>query len=138
MGVDVEPVAFPAAGGGHVEGFAGRGRRDHGMGGVDRAALGPVSGGGVAELDVGGDVVGGQDDGAVPAVAPDGHRAVGVGGGDGPAVPVLHPPPAGGQVAVVVSGDDQITDPGGLPTGHKCGRRQRPGRRPSGRSGRGG
>jgi hypothetical protein len=78
-----------------------------------------VGRGGVAELDVGGDVVGGEDDGSVPAVAADGHRSVGVGGGDGPAVTVLYPPAAGGEEAVVVSGDDQITDPGGLPARHK-------------------
>ena len=59
-GVEVQVVGVPAAGQGDVQLLAGLGAGGDGVAGVGGDALGAVDGGGVAELDVLGDVVGGQ------------------------------------------------------------------------------
>ncbi|MCI1636775.1 MAG: hypothetical protein LKI30_01535 [Bifidobacterium crudilactis] len=63
------------------------------MGGVSGDALRSVGGDGVAEVEVFGDVGGGQDDGpAEPAIGrPDGGRPVLAQSGDGPTVAVPYP-----------------------------------------------
>ena len=87
-------MRLAAAGGGDVEGFAGGGVVDEGVGGVDGAALGG-GGGGVAELDVVGDVVVREADaGRRSCVWVDGEVAVAVSLVDGPGVAVLDEPGA--------------------------------------------
>ncbi|MGH8869079.1 MAG: hypothetical protein ACRDYU_13935 [Actinomycetes bacterium] len=56
VGVDVEMAGVTGAGGHDVEGFAGGLGGDEGAFGVDGGALGAVSGAGVGEVDVAGDV----------------------------------------------------------------------------------
>jgi len=58
--------------------------------GVDRHALGAVDGGGVAEIALGGQVVGGQADAAAVLGVADHHVPTGKDLGDGPGVAVLH------------------------------------------------
>jgi hypothetical protein len=67
VGDGVEGGALAGAGGGHVQGFAGHVVGDQGVGGVDGGALGAVHGGGVQQLDVRGDVGGGEGEGAAVA-----------------------------------------------------------------------
>ena len=87
VGDDVDAVLVAAAGGADVEAAVGGGGGGEGDADVDGVALVAVFGGGVAEPDVLGDVVGRQGDGA-GRPAGDGERAVGMGGGDGPEVAV--------------------------------------------------
>ena len=91
------------------------------MGLVDRESLGAGCGDGVAELDVLGDVGGGQADGAVIALGvavierPDPHRSVGPDRGDVPEGAVADVPVIGAQPTVVAAGHDAIPDGGGEP-----------------------
>ena len=100
--LEVEVVGVPAAGEHGVEllpGFLAGEQAVHGVGGD---ALGAVDGGGVAETGRGGDVVGGQPDGQLAAVVPDGQVAVFADVGDGPAVAVFHPVGGGEPESAVV------------------------------------
>lgn len=69
------------------------------------------------ELDVLGDVVGGQADGRRVSAAggADAEGAVVQDGGDVPQGAVAHKPVAGGQAAVVTTGDDPVADAGRQP-----------------------
>ncbi len=85
---DVGVVAVPAAGEGDVEAADVGGAVEDEDGAVDGAALGGVAGLRVAELDVLGDVGGGEPD-ACPVGPVSGEVAVAVHGGDGPVVAVV-------------------------------------------------
>ncbi len=75
---------------------------------VDGAALGGVAGLGVPELDMLGDIGGGEADG--PGRAGEGEAPVGVDGGDGPPVPVLdHDPQVGAETPLVAASDHLVT-----------------------------
>ena len=81
------------------------------VGDVSGDALVAVFGGGVAQADVLADVIAREADGAVSFIRGHGERTVGMGGGDGPPVPV----PDGvagrcGEGAVVATGDDDLAD----------------------------
>jgi hypothetical protein len=85
----------------------------HDVRSVDRDALGAMSGHGIAEVDMLGDVFGWQDDGGRPSavLAPYDDGAVTAHIGHGPAVAVADPATTqGAEAAVVAAGDDQITD----------------------------
>ena len=106
--VEVEVVGVPAAGERDVEQLPGFAAGQDGVAGVDGLALGGVDGAGVAELDVLGDVVGGQGDAPAGLRVPDVECAVGTDRGDGPAVAVGDP--VGGrqrEATVVAAGDDR-------------------------------
>ena len=101
-------VGGPAAGHGDVGVAAGGAGFEDGEADVDGVALVAVTGHGPAELDVAGDVVGGQVD---PAAFGVGHTeaAVGSDGLDGPGVAVPHLVPVlGGEARVVASGGDAV------------------------------
>ena len=81
---DPEVVGVAAAGGGDVELFVVGLRGDHRVRGIHGHALGPVRGGGIAQVGVRGEVVGGQGDGGGVAVPGDVGVTVGVDACDGP------------------------------------------------------
>jgi hypothetical protein len=89
--VEVEVVGVPAAGEGDVEQLPGLRAGQDSVAGVDGLALGRVDGAGIAELDVLGDVVGGQGDAPAGLCVPDVECAVGTDRGDGPAIAVGDP-----------------------------------------------
>ncbi len=111
VGDDADQVLVAAAGDGDVEPAAGRGaggEGDRGGGGVGLVA---GFGGGVAELDVFGDVVVGEGGGAVSVDA--GHGQISVVGDlvDGPVVAVANRVAAvGAEESLVASGRDHVTD----------------------------
>ena len=111
-GVDVEHVLLDPAGGHDVERLPGRRRAEVGVGAIDGAALGPLRGGRVAKLDVGGNVCRGQPDEPAAAGALDDEAAVSVVGEDVPAVSVLDEPARCNEASVVATGDDDIADTG--------------------------
>ena len=83
--------------------------------GVDGQALGAVGGDGVAEVDVLGDVVGGQHDAGPESSAGAAHLdgPVAADVDDRPAVAVADPAAApGAQRAVVAAGDDEVAGAG--------------------------
>ena len=88
------------------------------MSGVCCSALAAVRGRGVSELDVLGDVIGGEYDLAASVRTAQRHAPVGVGGGHHPAVAVLDPGPAGRDEAVVLAGDDLVAYSCRLPVGY--------------------
>src|ERR1035438_6149106 len=79
------------------------------MRGVCCTTLASISGRGVSELDVVGDVIGGEYRLAATVRTAQRHAPVGVGGGHQPAVAVLNPGPAGRDEPVVLTGDDLVT-----------------------------
>ena len=83
---DERVVGMAAAGHGDVQVADVGGSVEDDEGVVDGAALGGGAGGGVAQLDVLGDVAGGEGHGA--GGTGDGEAVVGVDGGDGPPGPV--------------------------------------------------
>ena len=116
-GVDIHSVRLPAAGSHDVQRFACRGRGDVGVGGVDGAALGPVGGGGVPELEVLSDIGSGQDRHLAAAGTGQAHRPVVPGFADDPVIAVLDPAAPRGQCADVEPGDDHVPDPDGRAVG---------------------
>ena len=109
LGDQVRDVGLAAAGHRHV-GRGGGGRvRHHEVGGLGGVALGAVAGGGVTELDVLADVVGGQL-ATAPVAVVDGEPAVAVHPGDGPGLPVGH-----AEGGVVAAGHDQVPGADPLP-----------------------
>src|SRR4051794_3960382 len=117
-GVDVGMVGFAAAGQGDVERLAGHRGGDHGVGGVDGGALGAVHGGGVAELDMLGDVLGRQLHDCVCLLAARANVdvAVGVDRGDLPAGSVTDVAGTGdGKPPVVATGGDPVPGCAGGP-----------------------
>lgn len=105
-------VGLASSGQGDVGVVAAGGRFEDGDADVDGGALGAVAGDRPAQLDVAGDVVGGQDDLAAFVVAGD-EAAFGVGGGDGPGLAVADRVAAvGAQRWVVATGGDLVADVG--------------------------
>ena len=80
------------------------------MGGVCCSTLTAIRGRGVSELDVLGDVIGGEQRPRRLRCTAQRHAPVGVGSGNHPAVAVLHPGLAGRDEAVVLTGDDLVAD----------------------------
>ena len=134
VGHDVGVVGGPAAGHGHVDQGAGQRLGDHGVGGVDGAALRGVGRAGVAEHGGAAQVVRGDGERAAPpALAADpvaaevaphddllrlGGQRVGLVALDAPHVAVGGPPAvAVGDGAVVAAGLDQVAGPGGAAVG---------------------
>ena len=87
------------------------------MGGVDDSALRAVGGRGVAELDVFGHIVGGQDGHVLVPGAPYLERSVFADLVDDPIVAVLDPPTVGSQSTSVQPGDDNVADASGRAVG---------------------
>lgn len=111
-------VGFAAAGHHRVQQLAGFAAGQDAVGGVDRDALGGVDGGGVAELDVLGDVVGRQGNPASGTGVGDVQAAVGARVDHLPAVTVLHEiGGAGPQATMVAAGEDGVPGAGGQPVG---------------------
>lgn len=112
-GGEVNMIAGPTAGHRDGEQLPRFPCRDDGVGGVGGDPLRSVDGGGVAELDVITDVLGGQDDLASGRQMRDSERAGPANTVDAPAVAVLHPiSAADGQLAIVASADDVPTTGG--------------------------
>lgn len=88
VGDGEDEVGVAASCGSDVEASVGGGVGDDGEAGVGGFALRSMFGGGVAEVGVFGDVVGGEGDGAFAVEAGDDEPAVRVDGVDGPAVSV--------------------------------------------------
>ena len=81
-GVDIQVVGLAASCRGDVQHLPVCARRDHDMGGFRRPALAAIRGRGVSELDVVGDVIGGEQGLAATVPTAQRHASVGVGGGD--------------------------------------------------------
>jgi len=94
-GGEVEVVGGAAAGECDVQQLPGLLAGHDRVAGVGGLALGGVDGGGVPEVDVFADVLGGQNDGARELQVLDAEAAVGADGVDPPAVAVLDPVGAG-------------------------------------------
>ena len=88
------------------------------MGCVCRPALAPIRGRGVSELYVLGDVIGGERDLAAPIRKAQPQGAVGIGGGDDPAVTILDPGSACRDEPVVLAGHHFVADPCFLPVSY--------------------
>ncbi len=111
VGDDEGVVLVAASGHADVQAAAGRGCCGEGDAAVGGVALGAVFGGGVGELDVLADVVGGEGDGAVSVESGHGDLAVRVGVGDGPAFSVADGFAGGGaESSVVAAGGDDVAD----------------------------
>ena len=110
VGDDVGDVRRAAAGHADVEALAAHVGGDHDVAVVDGAALGAVDGGGVAELDLGGDVVGGQVDRLRGRVCRGGdeHGPVSTDGLDVPGGAVVGPVTPAAQSTGVLAGDDEV------------------------------
>ena len=107
---DVGLVRFPSARHRDIQVLPGGGGFDEDVGGVGGEDLGTVGGDGVAEVDVLGHVVSGQDD-AVAEPDPgwaDRHRPIAAHGGDGPGLAVADPAVPVPQPPVVTAGDDRV------------------------------
>ena len=122
VGGNVDVVGGATAGEGDVEQFTGRRLRvEDRVRGIHGGALGAVNGRRIAEFDLFAHVPGGKHDRlpvgcAVPPEPAYGEGTVLEPVGDLPPVAVLDPPPvSGGEVAVVVPGDNLVPDPGGGP-----------------------
>ena len=114
VGDDEELVGVASAGGADVQAAAAGGGGDEFDADVDGVGLVAVFGGGVAELDVFGDVVGGQD-GVTGAVSGGDVEVAVVDGGDGPQFAVADRFAGGGvDLAVVAAGDDDVAGVGVL------------------------
>ena len=109
LGDEVGDVAVAAAGHADVGRGGAGGLAESEVCGVDGLALGSVGGGGVGELDVLADVVGGQR--ALAGAAGDVQAAVGADAGHGPGVAV-----GDAEVAVVASGGDPVAEADPLTT----------------------
>jgi len=115
-GGEVQVVGVAAAGEGDVQLLAGLVAGAHGVAGVGGDTLCAVHGGGVAELDVRGDVVDGEGDPTAGVGVDDVEAAIVVDGADGPPVTVLDPVGCGRpQLPVVAAGDDEVAFGGGRP-----------------------
>ncbi len=111
VGDDEGDVLVSASGHGDVEASASRGCCCEGDAAVGGVALGTVFGGGVGELDVLADVVGGERDRAVSVESGHGDFTVRVGVGDGPAFSVADGfAGAGSQSSVIAAGRDDVAD----------------------------
>ncbi len=117
--VDVEAVGLAASRGHDVEHFAGGGRRDQRVRGVNRAPLSTMGARGVGELDVLGNV-GDRKDHHPAADRPlHSHASTLLRGCDNPPVSVAHPTLSGRKTPVVLAGHHQVTDAGGSSAGHR-------------------
>ena len=116
--LQVEMVGDPASGQHGVQLLPGLLAGDQAVHGVGGDPLRGVHGGGVAQLNRLGDIVGGQPDGAAVAVVPHRQATAPADLEDGPPVAVLHPI-GGGQAegSVVGSGDDLFADAGRVAVG---------------------
>src|SRR4029450_10961905 len=109
--LEVEVVGVPAAGEHGVQLLSGLLPGQQAVHGVGGDALGRMDGGGIAKPGRRLNVVGGESDGQLAAVVPDGEVTAPADAGDGPPVPVFHPVGAGeAESAVVAAGDDHISD----------------------------
>ena len=116
--LQVQVVRGAAAGRHRVQLLPGFVAGDVAVHGVGGDALGGVHGGRVPQLDLPGDVVGGEPDEPAVVEVLHGQPAVAVDPVDGPAVAVLHPVGgAGAQPAVVAAGDDHVAGAGLVPVG---------------------
>ncbi len=113
----IEVVGGPAAGDHRVQLLSSHQLINQSVGGVGGDALGSVNGGRVSKLDRLSHIAGGQRDRFASAAMRGMDAAVGVEGGDGPAVAVADPVAAGGEAAVVAAGDDQVADAGSVAVG---------------------
>ena len=111
VGDDMRDVHRLAAGHADVEALAAHVGGDHDMAVIHRAALGTVDGGGVTELDLGGDVVGGQVDRLRGRVGRRGdqHGPISTDGLNRPGGAVMSPVTPAAQRAGVLAGDDEVT-----------------------------
>ena len=118
--LEVEVVGVPAAGEHGVQLLPGFLAGQEAVDGVGGDALRSVNGGGVAESGRGLNVVGGKSDGEVAAGVPHGQVALFSDVRDCPAVPVFDPVRGGeAESAVVVAGDDHISDTGPVSVGQR-------------------
>ena len=110
VGNDVGDVRRAAAGHADVEALATHVGGDHDVAVVDGTALGAMDGAGVAELDLGGDVVGGQMDRLRGRVGRRGdeHGPISTDGLDVPGGAVVGPVTPAAQRAGVLAGDDEV------------------------------
>jgi hypothetical protein len=116
--LQVDVISCASAGEHGVELLAGFLPGQQSVHGVGGDALCTVDGAGVAETGRLADVVGGESDGQVAAVVPDGEVTVPADAGDGPPVAVLDPVGGGAsESAVVAAGDDHISDTGLIAVG---------------------
>lgn len=96
----------------------GRCRCDECVSGVHRPALGLKGGRRVRQLDVLGDVFGGEERLAGAVRSSDPEPAIGLYGRHDPPVTVLHPPAAASQATIVPPGDHQVAGSSTLALGY--------------------